>query len=70
MICVVNDMVRMKGAKHEIEVETIEILNELYKHGRTKENLLEMVELATMSTDELAKKAMAALDKVLSELSK
>lgn len=70
MIMVVNDMVRMSGVKCDLEVETIEILNELYKHGTSKKALHELVDLATMPEDELHKKAMDVIEKIISELGK
>lgn len=67
---VVNDMVRMSGAKCDLEVETIEILNELYKHGTSKEALHRLVDLAVTPEDELHKKAMDVIEKIISELGK
>ena len=70
MIMVVNDAVRMTGDKCDIEVETIVILHALYEHGTSKKDLHELVDLATMSDDELHKKAMNVIEKVLTELGK
>ena len=70
MIMVINDLVRVRGTKLDVEVETIELLHDLYEHGKTKRDLIEMVELATMSDDELSKKAMEAIEKVLSKIDK
>ena len=70
MIMVVSDVVRMTGDKCDLEVETIEILYELYKHGTSKKALHKLVDLATMSDEELHKKAMDVIEKVISELGK
>ena len=69
MITVINDLVRVRGTKFDVEVETIMLLHDLYEHGRTKRDLIEMVELATMPDDELSKKAMDVIEKIISELS-
>lgn len=66
MIFITHEQLRVRGVREDIDVETIELLHDLY-HGWTKEDLLEMVRLATLSIDELHKEAMEKLERIVKE---
>lgn len=67
MIFITHEQLRVRGVREDIDVETIELLHDLYQHGWTKEDLLEMVRLATLSIDELHKEAMEKLERIVKE---